>query len=59
MLFNTFFKNGDLSFELVDLVIEKEVFLVYGVSVHVGQAFEASFTNSARIFGCNDCCLED
>ena len=47
VLFDTFLKDGDLSFELVDLVFQKDVFLVFLVNVHGGEAFKASFTNSA------------
>ncbi len=46
MLFNTLQEDGDLSFELVDLVYQKEDLLVFLVNVHGRKAFEASFSNS-------------
>ena len=46
-LLNPLLENRHLHFELVDLVFEKEDFLVFGLGVHGRKAFEASPTNSA------------
>ena len=47
LLVNVFLKNRDLHFQLVDSVIEKEDLLGFGVNIHGGKAFEASFTGSS------------
>ena len=56
---NMFQENGILSLQLIELILEEDDFLVFLINVHGGQAFEASFTNSARVFGCDNGCLED
>ena len=47
MLFNTLQEDGRLSFELVDLVYQKEDLFVFLVNIHSRKAFETSFPNSA------------
>jgi hypothetical protein len=46
-LLNPLLENRHLHFELVDLIFQKEDFLVFGVGVHGSKAFEASLTNSS------------
>jgi len=43
-LLNPLLENRHLHFELIDLVVQKEDFLVFSVGVHGGKAFEASLT---------------
>lgn len=50
-LLNPLLENRHLHFELVDLVFEKDDFLVFGVGVHGHKAFEASLTDSSRESG--------
>ena len=44
---NPLLENQYLHFELVDLIFQKEDFLVFGVGVHGSKPFEASLTNSS------------
>ncbi len=46
-LLNPLLENRHLHFELIDLIFQKEDFLVFGVGVHGRKAFEASLTNSS------------
>jgi len=44
-LLNPLPENRHLHFELIDLVCQKEDFLVFGVHIHGGKASEASLRN--------------
>ena len=46
-LLNPLLENRHLHFELVDLIFQKEDFLVFGVGVHGSKPFEALLTNSS------------